>query len=37
MMEYAMGLTLTDTERQDAKKLERLAFKCIGVSNDLWS
>ncbi|ODM20829.1 hypothetical protein SI65_03882 [Aspergillus cristatus] len=37
MMEYDMELTLRDSERQDAKKLERLAFKCIGVSNNLWS
>lgn len=32
-----MEPTLTDTKRQDAKKLERLAFKCIGVSDDIWS
>ncbi|KAF4627540.1 hypothetical protein G7Y89_g10613 [Cudoniella acicularis] len=37
IMEYTMELSLTDAERQDAKRLEWLVFKCIGVSDDLWS
>jgi hypothetical protein len=37
MMEYTMELTITDAEREDTKRLQQLAFKCVGVSNDLWS